>query len=180
VERLALGNNHSCALLAGGAVTCWGRGDFGQLGHGDLQIRGDDPGEMGGALPAVDLGAGTKAVAIASTFDHVCALLEGGGVKCWGKNDRGQLGLGDKVHRGGQAGQMGDNLPAISLGTGAVVGELAVGDSFSCAVLEGGKIKCWGGNFSGQLGLGDTQDRGDDPTEMGDNLPFVDLGSTPL
>ena len=38
-------------------------------------------------------------------------------------------------------------------------------------------LKCWGYNFYGQLGLGDTNDRGDQGGEMGDSLPSVDLGS---
>ena len=51
------------------------------------------------------------------------------------------------------------------------------GGTFSCAILYGGVIKCWGRNEYGQLGLGDTSNRGDGPGEMGDNLPVVDLGT---
>lgn len=35
---------------------------------------------------------------------------------------------------------------------------------------------CFGKNFAGQLGLGDTENRGDEPDEMGNNLPRVYLG----
>lgn len=33
-----------------------------------------------------------------------------------------------------------------------------------------------GYNQWGELGLDDKEDRGDQPNEMGDNLPYVDLG----
>jgi len=39
------------------------------------------------------------------------------------------------------------------------------------------RSKCWGSNLIGQLGLGDTNFRGDGANEMGANLPNVDLGS---
>ena len=54
----------------------------------------------------------------------------------------------------------------------------SLGDTFSCAILYGGVIKCWGSNHKGQLGLGDTSNRGDaSEDQMGDNLPVVDLGT---
>jgi hypothetical protein len=42
-------------------------------------------------------------------------------------------------------------------------------------LLDNQELKCWGNNTNGQLGLGDTAARGDNPNEMGDNLPAVDL-----
>ena len=47
----------------------------------------------------------------------------------------------------------------------------------SCVLFDNGSVKCWGHNHRGVLGLGDTDHRGDDTGEMGDNLPYVDLGS---
>jgi hypothetical protein len=46
----------------------------------------------------------------------------------------------------------------------------------TCVVLDNDTIKCWGDNFYGQLGLGDTSARGDNGGEMGNSLPVVDLG----
>ena len=46
---------------------------------------------------------------------QTCAVLDNASLKCWGKNDSGQLGLGDDSTRGDVSGEMGDNLPAISL-----------------------------------------------------------------
>jgi hypothetical protein len=50
-----LGDYQACALLDDATVKCWGSGDRGGLGTGDTEDRGDEPGEMGDALPAVDL-----------------------------------------------------------------------------------------------------------------------------
>lgn len=50
---------------------------------------------------------------------------------------------------------------------------LAFGRAHICALLDDNRIKCWGDNSKGQLGLGDTENRGDDPGEMGDAFPSV-------
>ena len=72
---------------------------------------------------------------------------------------------------------MGDNLPAVNLGTGKSAIAIDAGPLHMCALLNDGSMKCWGNNELGQLGLGDTNSRGDDPNEMGDNLPAIKLFS---
>lgn len=64
----------------------------------------------------------------------------------------------------------------VDLGSGEVGHAVVSGLRHACAILVGGTVKCWGDNRSGQLGLGHIATMGDDPDEMGDNLPFVDLG----
>jgi alpha-tubulin suppressor-like RCC1 family protein len=174
---LAAGFTHTCALLDDGAVKCWGVGTGGQLGLGDTAARGDGPGEMGEALPAVDLGAGRKAVAIAAGSGRSCALLDDGRVKCWGSNENGELGLGDTESRGDSPGEMGDALPAVDLGQGRTAVGLVSGGYHVCALLDDSAVKCWGQGLWGQLGLGDGLSRGDEPSEMGDALPPIDLGT---
>ena len=174
---IVAGSNHSCALLDNGSVKCWGANSSGQLGLGDTIWRGDGPGEMGDALPAVALGsAPADAVAVAGD-NHTCALLDDGSVKCWGSNSLGQAGLGDTLPRGDEPGEMGDSLPAVALGTNRTATAISAGDNHTCALLDDGSVKCWGYNASGQLGLGDKQPRGDGPGEMGDSLPAVALGT---
>jgi alpha-tubulin suppressor-like RCC1 family protein len=177
VADLATGQGHSCALLENGTVKCWGANNLGQLGDGDTISRGDDVGEMGDALPAVDLGAGRTATAIAVGDSHTCALLDDGTVKCWGSNVSGELGYGDGEHRGDQPGEMGDGLPAVDLGTGRTATAVAAGASHTCALLDDDTVKCWGYNGFGQLGYGDTSVRGNEVGEMGDALPAIDLGT---
>ena len=70
------------------------------------------------------------------------------------------------------------DLPAVDLGTGKTAPKIAAGHMHACALLKDGSVKCWGNNAGGQLGLGDMQNRGDQPNEMGDNLPIVKLFSS--
>jgi alpha-tubulin suppressor-like RCC1 family protein len=178
VIAIAAGGFHTCALLSSGAMKCWGYNFTGALGLDDWSNdRGDQPGEMGANLPTVDLGSGVTATAILGGRLHTCALLSSGAMKCWGENWDGQLGLGDRNRRGTLSSQMGDNLPAVNLGSGVTATAIAAGLYHTCALLSSGAMKCWGGNGDGQLGLGDTNSRGDGANEMGDNLPTVDLGS---
>jgi alpha-tubulin suppressor-like RCC1 family protein len=174
---LDAGGAHTCARLADGSVKCWGANDFGQLGQGDTANRGDEFGEMGDDLRAVALGAGRTAIAVAAGEDHSCALLDDRSVKCWGLNDFGQLGRGATEDLGDEVGEMGDNLPAVDLGAGRTAVAIAAGEHQTCAVLDDGTAKCWGLNHFGQLGQGDTANRGDQPGEMGDLLLPIPLGA---
>ncbi len=174
---ISSGRSHVCAILDNGSVKCWGWNQWGQLGLGDTNNRGDGPGEMGDSLPAVDLGTGRTAVAISTSFINTCALLDNGRVKCWGFGGFAIPATGDTAVRGDQPGEMGDALPYVDLGTGRTATAISTGDNFACALLDNGRVKCWGQNTDGQLGLGDTDTRGDGPGEMGDALPYVDLGA---
>ena len=168
---------HTCARLDNDSVKCWGAGNFGQLGLGDITIRGNEPGEMGDALPTVNLGTGRTALDIETNSDHTCARLDNNTVKCWGYNNAGQLGLGDNNNRGDEPGEMGDALPVVALGSGRTAQSLAIGFFHSCARLDNNSLKCWGYNAQGQLGLGVIQQVGHNPGDMGDSLPAVDLGT---
>jgi cysteine-rich repeat protein len=176
VTAITAGWIHTCALLADGSVKCWGSNEYGQLGLEDTNNRGDGADEMGDKLPAVNLGTGKTAKAVAAGTYHTCALLSDGSVKCWGRNEYGQLGVGDIDHRGDAPGEMGDNLPAVDLGAGKTAVAIDAG-SHTCALLNDSSVKCWGFNEDGQLGLEDTNNRGDGADEMGDKLPAVNLGT---
>ncbi len=176
-SKIAAGIYHTAAILDNGSVKCWGRNSYGQLGYGDTNHRGDGAGEMGSNLPTVDLGTGRTAVQIAAGGYFTVALLDNGTIKCWGDNFYGQLGYGDTNNRGDNAGEMGDNLLQVDLGTGRTAMQIAAGGNHTVVLLDNGTVKCWGRNSSGQLGYGDTNHRGDGAGEMGDNLPVVDLGT---
>ncbi len=153
---IALGGGTTCALSATGLVKCWGSNDNGVLGLGDTTSRGDVKSQMPSKLPVIDLGADRKAIAISvSAANSACALLDHGDVKCWGNNQFGQLGTGgtgSQDNRGDNPGEMGDALKPIPLGAGRKAIGVSAGSNYSCAVLEGGSVKCWGSGKYGQLG----------------------------
>ena len=113
---ITAGDLHTCAILDDATVRCWGLGDDGQLGYGNTATIGDNE-TPGGVLP-VDLGAGRSARAISAGFNHTCALLDDGSVRCWGAPGNGQLGYGnsDKVGDNETPGSLG----SVSLGGASV------------------------------------------------------------
>ncbi|MEA2699484.1 MAG: hypothetical protein QOI66_3755, partial [Myxococcales bacterium] len=180
---IAAGAFHSCALLVDGTVKCWGANIAGQLGIGSTDNKGGNGADLGDGLAAATLGNGRLAIAIATGGAHTCALFEDGTVKCWGAGLFGQLGNGSTHGVGGAvAPVLRDALP-INLGT---MGEVAIaasaisaGANHTCALLATGDLKCWGLNNVGQLGQESTVTLGDDPAEMGNNLPPIRLGMPP-
>lgn len=144
--QVGAGDYHTCAVLSSGAVRCWGRNDYGQLGDGS-RISSADPVAVLGIDDAVEVSAG---------HEHTCALRRSGGIACWGRGDRGQLGTGEA-----------DSATTPSM-TGLVVEDavqIAVGWRHGCARRAGGEIVCWGRNVEGQLGTG-TADLERSPTRV--------------
>ena len=174
--RIANAARGSCALLASGTLKCWGFNESGQLGIGDTQVRGDEPGEMGLTLPAVDLGQ-LKPVQIVRGHHENCAVDAGGNMKCWGKGQL--LGLESAQNRGDQPGEMGNALPSVDLGAGVKVAQASAASGHLCAVLVDGRLKCFGeDNGSNVLWPFGSEMLwyGWQPGQMGDNLPAYDLG----
>jgi alpha-tubulin suppressor-like RCC1 family protein len=170
------GAQHNC-LARTGRLKCWGYNGYGQLGLGDIMNRGDAPNQMGTQLPYLDLGTGFEVAQFSTNGAHTCAVSRTGELKCWGLNESGQLGRGDTLIRGDQPNEMGNQLAAITLGNNGIpVIEASAGSRHTCALIQDGRVKCWGNNNSGQLGLGDIRSRGGLQREMGSALPYVDLG----
>jgi alpha-tubulin suppressor-like RCC1 family protein len=174
---LTAGAFHTCALLDNGSVKCWGDNFYGQLGLGDQDNRGDDPGEMGNSLPPVDLGTGRTAIAVSAGRSHTCALRDDSSLVCWGNGNSGRLGTGNSSPIGDDRDEMGDALVPVDLGTGRTATSISAGRTHTCALLDTGDAACWGDASAGQLGSGSSSDVGDDPGEMGDALVPVDLGT---
>jgi alpha-tubulin suppressor-like RCC1 family protein len=144
--RIAAGGDHTCAILQGGALRCWGRNDAGQLGRGNTANIGDN--ETVFSAGNVDLGAGVTVQDLALGGFHTCALLTTGAVRCWGRNEVGQLGYGNTATLGDN--EPINNLPNVSL-TGTVR-KLVAGNTYTCALTFAGTLRCWGNGFYGQLG----------------------------
>ena len=176
VDKVVSGNWQLGVISSIGELYLWGRNLNGQLGIGSVDSIGDSPNEMSDYLKSVNLGTGYSAVDMQGGYEFSCALLNTFDMKCWGDNDEGQLGYGDVVLRGDSPNMMGDYLPLINLGSGITVSSIHVGEDHVCAILNGGSFKCWGRNFYGQLGKGNTLFLGDGPFEMGNYLLTVNVG----
>jgi alpha-tubulin suppressor-like RCC1 family protein len=138
---IAAGAFHTCALIEGGTVQCWGDNVRGGLGDGTT---------TDSTTPVSVTGLGGGVTAISAGFDHTCALIEGGTVQCWGGNSQGQLGIGNRTNK---------NTPVSVSSLGGTVTAISAGSLYSCAVIEGGAVKCWGNNTDGELGNGNTTDQ---------------------
>jgi alpha-tubulin suppressor-like RCC1 family protein len=134
-EQLALGEQHSCARLADGTVTCWGTNASGQLGTREPKDR----------LTRVGLGAfgGARVVELAAAASFNCARTEASKVYCWGK-----LGAGTM--------QTTPTLESSLDGATALGGGGSA--SHMCGLVPGKGLLWWGRGDRGQLGRGDTND----------------------
>lgn len=198
---IAASYDATCALLMDGSAACWGLDAWGSEGATTLQgvlglntdtqyARGDEMDEM--------LGANLLKVVLPTPAALPIATISGGGntycvshdgsktVRCWGANDRGQLGRGSHIHWGAK--QFGTdmlNLTAIELGATFTPARIVAGQTHTCVISDDGRLKCFGSNDSGELGLGLAGTNvgmmdfgiGDADNEMGDNLPEVNLGT---
>lgn len=126
-----------------------GDNKWGQLGREDNSTKiGDEPDEVGENLVGVQIGGTVSDMALGES--HTCMLLESSGeVACFGKNDAGQLGLGDTEHRGHAAGDVGET---VDFGAGLSAVAVTSGCEHTCALLDDGSVKCFGENNDGQLG----------------------------
>jgi alpha-tubulin suppressor-like RCC1 family protein len=97
-----------------------------------------------GSIGLAAAGGGLSVVSIASgpQSEHACAIMTNATVKCWGRNDRGQLGNNSTDD---------SSAPVDVQGLTGVVA-LALGTSHSCALTAAGGVKCWGSNDFGRLG----------------------------
>ena len=137
-EDIVAGGSHTCVLLAGGLVRCWGNGSWGRLGLGNLDIIGDD--EQPADVAPVSLGR--PAVALAAAGYHTCALLDDGGVRCWGSNNDCELGVGLDSNTVIGDDELPSATPPLQLGGPAT--QIWAGGRLTCARLAD-DVHCWGG-----------------------------------
>jgi alpha-tubulin suppressor-like RCC1 family protein len=174
---VSAGHDVTCAILDTAQVRCWGYGGNGQLGYGNTEAIGDDPGETPGSVGPVDLGSGRTAAVISTGDYHICAILDTGQVRCWGSNTNGQLGYGNTDGIGDDPGETPGSVGPVDLGPGRTAVAISAGASHTCAILDTGQVRCWGYGGDGQLGYGNTEAIGDDPGETPGSVGPVDLGA---
>ena len=138
IVQVSAAARSTCALERGGAVSCWGANESGQLGTG---APNQNPNPSPALVPGI-----SDAVSIWAGDDHACAARRTGAVVCWGASGKGQIGAGPTVD--------GAALVALPLPVAGIGNAIAVstGGAHSCAPLESGAIFCWGENDRGQLG----------------------------
>ncbi len=126
---------HSCALLANGAISCWGSNESGQLGNGSF-VQSTSPVQ-------VALGSAGAATAVSNGDRHTCAIA-GGGAWCWGAAASWQLGNGSTTNQARPV--------QAQLQSGAAPVAVAAGAAHSCAVptSPAAALWCWGDNSFGQ------------------------------
>ena len=129
---------HTCALQANGSLSCWGYNWYGQVGDGSRKNNKLSPVEI---VAATDP---QTAVDVCTGYEHTCAVLDDGTVKCWGRNNTGQIGDGSTSDRH-------DPTPVTGLTGARYVG---CGYRHTCALLDDQTVWCWGHNAYGQLGKG--------------------------
>ena len=123
---------HTCAIVWGGLVKCWGYNATGELGDGTTTTR---------LAPVAVTGLGSGVVAIAVGAKHSCAVTSSGGVKCWGDNSIYQLHDGTSVAR---------PTPVDVAGLPSGVVDITAGAGGTCALMTNGGVKCWGYSFCGR------------------------------
>jgi len=141
VVHAAVGQHHACAVLRDGTVRCWGGNERGELGDGTTEAR-TAPVRVAGLHDAVEVALGHR---------HSCALHRDGGISCWGADHAGQLGGGTNLEHASSETFAPTPRRVVEV---ADAKQVVAGRNFTCALVAGGQVRCWGSGREGGLGNG--------------------------
>ncbi len=131
------GMEHSCSVVTDGTMRCWGTSYVGQLGDGTFNGWSHVP------KPVLNL---SGAIAGVVGGFHTCAILSDRSMRCWGRNQDGQVGNGDNT--------TDVSVPHAVIGLEGPVSTATGGGYHTCALMPDATVRCWGRNVRGQLGDG--------------------------
>ncbi|MCW1969491.1 MAG: hypothetical protein KIH69_015370 [Anaerolineae bacterium] len=163
-KSIVANSSNTCVVTSTERLLCWGYNDATARQLGTMSPAGDSPQaiEIGG------LNSPVQSVSIGNKL--ICALLNGGNVKCWGENIFGQVGNPSAANPS----LIPTNVVGLSANTAWVPTQLTQGDSHHCMLKSDGTVWCWGGNVQGQLGDGTTTSR-DYPVQVLGLTNVVDI-----
>jgi len=150
---ISAGEYGTCAIKASGDMVCWGENSEGELGTGGDASSGEYPYSWGTNTPVSVLNV-SHAVSTAAGEISNCSLLGDGTVMCWGWGGRAgtTLGRGEDVYESANPEVVVGLTDAVQLARGGT------SSSHYCAIRATGAVVCWGYNYSGELGDGNTAD----------------------
>lgn len=143
-RSLSAGAHHTCGVTVTLEAYCWGDNRWGNLGSGDVAYNALS---TASARPRRVLGDHAFQ-SIAAGWEHTCAITTSSRAYCWGRNEHArQLGDESDVTHRGTPGAVAGNLSFVALSPGPLS---------TCGLTASGETFCWGSNYYGGLGNGET------------------------
>jgi alpha-tubulin suppressor-like RCC1 family protein len=151
-ESISAGAGHTCGVVSGGDVQCWGLAEGGALGALFDEDR----------TTPIRVPLNARFRSVSAMWQYTCALTAAGEAWCWG-DVAGTYTYGAAPAR---------FAPDLSFAA------LTAGWYQVCAITQAGKAWCWGFNDRGQLGTGTPDDEfHEEPSPVSGDHAFTDISS---
>ncbi|PXY89645.1 hypothetical protein DKK74_02005 [Bifidobacterium asteroides] len=138
--QISTGDRHTLAIGSDGNTYGWGSNDYGQLGDGTLQDHYTPQ--------LITFPQSAHIIQVSAGMRNSLALDDQGHIWAWGRNDSGQLGLGDRTRR--------TTPTMLDASTGTHYEQVCTREQHSMALDSDGNAWAWGAGLYGRLGIGDT------------------------